>query len=41
MNALMNNPIAIVCSFLWIGFVCAISFMEVSKIPVLGKLKRL
>lgn len=24
----INNPIAIVCSFLWIGFVCAISFME-------------
>ena len=24
----INNPIATVCSFLWVGFVCAISFME-------------
>ncbi|MDX9749616.1 MAG: hypothetical protein RBT71_00850 [Flavobacteriales bacterium] len=24
----MRRPIALVCTFLWVGFVCAISFME-------------
>ncbi|MEB2785852.1 hypothetical protein [Algoriphagus persicinus] len=24
----VRNPISLICTFLWIGFVCAISFME-------------
>ena len=24
----VKMPIALICTFLWIGFVCAISFME-------------
>ncbi len=27
-NSMVNNPVNIITTFLWIGFVCAISFME-------------
>lgn len=27
-NSMVNNPVNIISTFLWIGFVCAISFME-------------
>lgn len=28
MNTTMQQPVAVACLFMWIGFVCAISFME-------------
>ncbi|WKZ66773.1 MAG: hypothetical protein QY325_02350 [Flavobacteriales bacterium] len=28
MNYRLHHPIALICAFVWVGFVCAISFME-------------
>lgn len=28
MNSKVQQPIAVICTFTWIGFVCAISFLE-------------
>ncbi|HQW87358.1 MAG TPA: hypothetical protein PLH93_09245, partial [Flavobacteriales bacterium] len=28
MSYRLHHPIALICAFVWVGFVCAISFME-------------